>query len=206
VAVEQEAKARIEPRPAEKLQIGESCFEVERGKYGQGLVDLFDAPAVIEKEQAVDKGALAPGDENVVRAEFGMKEAVRWRRKNSRRSDAVVGHAVEDDVFPCARREIVDSLKYLIRDALQFEGRVEGDDGVVAQSVRDAVTVGGGGDERAGIDAVGNEAHAALSFEAMQQVQDRAAFLVLPVEVPGFRTVNRGVDCAYRVKGTGGFM
>ena len=34
VTVEQESKARIEPGPAEKLEISESRFEIERGKHG----------------------------------------------------------------------------------------------------------------------------------------------------------------------------
>ena len=34
VTVEQESKARIESRSAEKLEISESRFEIERGKHG----------------------------------------------------------------------------------------------------------------------------------------------------------------------------
>ena len=77
VAVEQKAKASVEPRPAKKLEIGESRIEVKRGKHGQGLVELFDAPAVIEEEQAVDESSLAAGGENIVGAEFGLEETMR---------------------------------------------------------------------------------------------------------------------------------
>jgi len=34
LTVEQESKSHIEPRPAEKLEISESRFEIERGKLG----------------------------------------------------------------------------------------------------------------------------------------------------------------------------
>lgn len=77
VTVEQESKTRIEPRPAEKLEISESRFEIERGKHGQGLVELFDAPAVVEEEQAVDERSLAAGGENIVSANLGLEEAMR---------------------------------------------------------------------------------------------------------------------------------
>ena len=55
----------------------------------------------------------------------------------------MVSDVVEDNVFACASGEIVDGLKDLVGDAVQFEGGVEGDDGVVAEGVRDAVVVGG---------------------------------------------------------------
>ncbi len=58
VTVEQESKARIEPRTADKLEISESCFEIERGEHGQGIVELFDARAVVEEEQAVDERSV----------------------------------------------------------------------------------------------------------------------------------------------------
>ena len=77
VTVEQESKASIEPRPVEKLEISESRFEIERGKHGQRLVELLDAPAVVEEEQAVNERSLAAGGENIVDAEFGLEEAMR---------------------------------------------------------------------------------------------------------------------------------
>jgi hypothetical protein len=93
---------------------------------------------------------------------------------------------VEDDVFSCAGGEIMDGLKDLIRDALQFEGGVEGDDGVVTEGVGGAVAVERGGGKSAGIDAVRNEPHAALGFQWMKQVEYGAAMFVFLVEVAGF--------------------
>ena len=132
MTVEQESQACIEPRPAKKLEISKSRFKIERGKHAEGFVEFFDSSAVVEKEQAVNEGALAPSHQNVVGAKFGLNEAMRWRRENSRRSDTVVGHAVKDDVFPWPQREEVDGVEDLIGDAVEFEGGVEGDDGVLA--------------------------------------------------------------------------
>jgi hypothetical protein len=56
----------------------------------------------------------------------------------------------------------------LVDEAVQFEGGVEGDDGGVAEGERDAVAVGRDGGEGAGVDAVSNEPHAALGFQAMK--------------------------------------
>ena len=58
---------------------------------------------------------------------------------------------VEDQIFACASGEIVDGLEDLVGDAVQFESGVEGDDGVVAEGARDAVAVGRGGGQGAGI-------------------------------------------------------
>ncbi len=52
MTVERESKTRIEPCSVEKLEISESRFEIERGKHGQRLVELFDASAIVAEEQA----------------------------------------------------------------------------------------------------------------------------------------------------------
>ena len=93
---------------------------------------------------------------------------------------------VEDDIFACASGEIVDGLEDLVGDAVQFESGVQGDDCVVAEGARDAVAVGRGGGESAGINAVRKEPHASLGFQAMQQVGEGAAMHVFPVALAGF--------------------
>lgn len=121
VAIEQESKTCIEPRPAEQLEIGEGRCKVEGGKHGQGFVEFFYSSAVVEKEKTIDKGSLAPSDENVFCAKFGLEETMR-RRECAGRSNAMVGHAVEDDILARARGEIVDGLEHLIGDTVEFEG------------------------------------------------------------------------------------
>ncbi len=97
----------------------------------------------------------------------------------------MVRDMVEDDVFPCASGEIIDGLEDLVGDAVQFECGVESDDGVLVEGARDVVAVGRGGGEGADIDAVRNEPHAALGFQAMKQVEEGAAMHVFPVAIAG---------------------
>jgi len=118
MAIEQESKSRIEPRPAEKLQIGESSGEVERRKHCQGLVEFRDASAVVEKDQAVDERAFTSGDADVVGAEFSLEETTRGGSESTGRSDAVVREVVKYDVLARAPREIVNGLEDLIGDSV----------------------------------------------------------------------------------------
>jgi hypothetical protein len=83
-------------------------------------------------------------------------------------------------------------LEDLVGDSVQFEGGVEGDDGVVAEGARDAVAVGRGDGEGASIDAVRNQPHAALGFQAMKQVEEGAAMHVFPVAIAGFPDREQG--------------
>ena len=76
------------------------------------------------------------------------------KAKRGREEERRGGHAVEDNVFARSPREIVDGLENLIRNAVQFEGGVESDDGVVAEGVGDAVAVERSGGKSAGIDVM----------------------------------------------------
>ena len=78
MAIEKEAQPRIEPWTAEQFEVGKGRFEIKRRKHGERLIELFDASTVVEKEQAVDEGSLASGEQDIVGAPFRLKKAIGW--------------------------------------------------------------------------------------------------------------------------------
>lgn len=104
----------------------------------------------------------------------------------------MVGDVVEDNIFACASGEIVDGLEDLVGDAVEFEGGVEGDDGVVAKSEGHAITVERQSGERSGIDSICYESDAALDFQAMEQIQDGAIARILLIPLACFPERKQG--------------
>jgi hypothetical protein len=155
MAIEKEAQARIEPWTAEQFEIGESRFEIKRRKHGERLVEFFDASTVVEKEQAVDEGSLASGKQDIVGASFGLKEAAGWREERARWNDTVISNAVKDHILAGASGEIVDGLKSLVGEPVEFERGMEGNDGVVPERRRHTIAIQGSGCEGSGVDSVG---------------------------------------------------
>ena len=78
MAIEKEAETRIEPWTAEQFEVGKSRFEIKRRKHGERLVEFFDASTVVEKEQAVDEGSLASGNQDIFGTPFRLKKAMGW--------------------------------------------------------------------------------------------------------------------------------
>ena len=155
MAIEKEAQARIEPWTAEQFEVGESRFEIKRRKHGERLVEFFDASTVVEKEQAVDEGSLASGKQDIFGASFGLKKAVGWSEQRARWNDTVIRNAVKDHIFAGASGEIVDGLKSLVGEPVEFERGMEGNDGVVPERRRHTIAIQGSGCEGSGVDSVG---------------------------------------------------
>jgi hypothetical protein len=110
---------------------------------------------------------------------FGLKETMRGEKHRTRWNDTVVRDAVEDHILAEARGEIVDGLKGLIGNSMEFERGMEGDDGVVPECGGDTIAIQGNCGEGAGVDAVGYLPHAVLFFEALEQIQKGAIALIL---------------------------
>jgi len=155
MAIEKEAQARIEPWTAEQFEIGKSRFEIKRRKHGERLVEFFDASTVVEKEQAVDEGSLASGKQDIVGASFGLKKAVGWREQRARWNDTVISDAVKDHILAGASGEIVDGLKSLVGEPVEFERGMEGNDGVVPERGRHTIAIQRSGCEGSGVDSIG---------------------------------------------------
>jgi hypothetical protein len=141
MAIEKEAQARIEPGTAEQFEVGKSRFEIKRRKHGERLVEFFDASTVVEKEQAVDEGSLASGKQDIFGAPFRLKKAMGWGECWTRGNDTMVRDAVEDYILAGASGEIVDGLKSLIGEPVEFERGMEGNDSIFPEGCRNAVAV-----------------------------------------------------------------
>jgi hypothetical protein len=114
---------------------------------------------------------------------FGLKETMRGEKQRTRRNDTVVSDPVEDHILAEASGEIVDGLKDLIGKSMEFERGMEGDDGVVPERGGDTIPIQGKWGECAGVDAVRYRPHAALVFEALEQIQKRAIALILLIQL-----------------------
>jgi hypothetical protein len=155
MAVEQEAQSRIKPGAAEQFEIVECRVVIKGRKHGERLVQLFDASTVVEKEQAVDEGSFASGKQDIVGAPFRLKKAMGWRHEWTWRYDTVVRDGVEDHVFAGASGEIIDGLKSLVGEPMEFEGGMKGDDSIFPEGRRNAVAVQGRGGEGSRVNSVG---------------------------------------------------
>jgi len=181
MAIEKEAQTRKEPGTAKQFEVGISSLKIKGRKHGKRLVEFFEASTVVEKEQAVDEGSLASGNQDMIGSPFGLKETMRGEKHRTWRNDPVVGDAVEDHIFAEAAGEIVDGLKGLIGKSMEFERRMEGDDGVVPERGGDTIPIQGNCGEGTGVDAVRYLQHAALFFETLEEVQKGAVAVILVI-------------------------
>jgi hypothetical protein len=154
MAIKQKTQTRIKPGAAKKFEIVECRVEVKRWKHGKRLVEFFQAPTVVEEEEAVDERSFASGNQDVIGSPFGLKETMTCKKHRTWRNDTVVGDAVEDHILPQAAGEIVDGLKGLVGKTVEFERRMKGDDGVVPERCGDPVPIEGNCGESAGVSSV----------------------------------------------------
>src|SRR6266436_2883630 len=106
---------------------------------------------------------------------------MRGEKHRTWRNDTVVGDAVEDHIFAEPAGEIVDGLKGLIGESMEFERGMEGDDGVVAERGGDTIPIQGKCGEAADVDAVRYLPYAALFFETLEEVQKGAVAVILVI-------------------------
>jgi len=147
------------------------------------LVEFFEASTVVEKEQAVDEGSFASGEQDIVGAPFGLKKAMGWGERWTGRHDAVVGHAVKDHILAGASGEIVDGLKSLVGEAVEFESGMEGDDGIFSEGSRHAVAVQRSCGECSRVDSISYLSDTTLVFESVEEVQKGAISFILIIEL-----------------------
>jgi hypothetical protein len=154
MAIKQKTQTRIKPGAAEQFEIVECRVEIKRRKHGERLVEFFEAPTVVEEEEAVDERSFASGNQDMIGSPFGLKETMSCRKHCTWRNDTVVGDAVENHILPQAAGEIVDGLKGLIGKTVEFKRRMKGDDGVVPERSGDPVPIQGNCGESAGVSSV----------------------------------------------------
>jgi hypothetical protein len=192
VTIEKESQTRIEPRTPKQFEVGKSRFEIKGGKHGERLVKL----TVVEKEQAVDEGSFSSGNQDVVGAAFGLKKAVGRREHRAGENNTVVRSAVKDDIFAGTSGGIVDGLKSLIGESVEFESGMEGKDGVCAKKRGwHTIAIQRGRGEGSGVDSVGYLAYAALFLESLEEVQKGATASILIIKTADFveREEGRGL-------------
>jgi hypothetical protein len=181
MAIKQETQTRIEPRAAEQFEIVECRVEIERGKHGKRFVEFFESSTVVEVEQAVDEGSFTSGNQDIVSATFRLKKAMSWEQQWTGGNSTVVGDTIEDDILAEASGKIIDGLEGLIGEPVEFERRVEGDDGVISERAGDTIPIQGNCGEGAGIDSVGYLSYTALFFETLEEVQKGAVAVILVI-------------------------
>jgi hypothetical protein len=91
----------------------------------------------------------------------------------------MVGGAVKDHVLSGATGEIVDGLKSLIGEPVEFERGMEGNDGVVSEGSWHAISIQRSAGECSRVDSVGYLPDSILVFEAVQEIQKGAISRVL---------------------------
>jgi hypothetical protein len=179
MAVEQKAQTRVKPGAAEQFEIVECRVVIKGRKHGERIVQFFDASTVVEKSQAVDEGSFASGKQDIVGAPFRLKKAMSGRQEWTWRDDTMVGDGVKDHVLAGARGEIVDRLKGLVGETVEFERRMKGDDSIFPESCRNAVAVQRSGGKFSYIDSVGYLPNAALLSEPVDEVRQGAISFIL---------------------------
>ena len=93
----------------------------------------------------------------------------------------MVRDAVKDHILAGASGEIVDGLKSLVGEPVEFERGMEGDDGVVPERGGDTIAIQRHCRQGAGVDAVGYLLNAALFLEALEEVQQGAIAIILVI-------------------------
>jgi hypothetical protein len=182
VPVEQESQPRIQPRAVKEFQIVEGRVEIKRRKHGERFVELLDAPTVVEKQETIDEGSFASGNQDIICTALGLEKMARWSKEDTGRSDAMVDYAVEDNVLAGLRRKIVDGLESLIGDAVQFKCGMDSDNGIVTEGERHAIAVQRRGGVRSRVDAVRYGPDPPLTCKPVELIQYGAIALILFIE------------------------
>ena len=165
----------------EQFEVVECGVEIKRRKHGKRFVEFFESSTVVEVEQAVDEGSFTSGNQDIVSASFRLKKAMGWERQWTWGNNTLVGDAIEDDILAEASGKIVDGLKGLIGDPVEFERRVEGDDGVISERPGDAIPIQGNCREGADVGSVGYLSYTSLFFETLEEVQKGAVAVILVI-------------------------
>jgi hypothetical protein len=181
MAIKQKAQTRIKPGAAEQFEIVECRVVIKGRKHGERLVQFFDASTVVEKEQAVDEGSFASGKQDIVGAPFRLKKTMGWRQEWTWRYDTMVSDGVKDHILAGASREIVDGLKSLVGDPVEFERGMEGNDGVFSESSWHTIAIQRSGGECSRVDSVSYLSDSILVFESVEQIQKGAISFILVI-------------------------
>jgi hypothetical protein len=99
----------------------------------------------------------------------------------------VIRNTVKDDISARTSGEIVDGLKSLIGDSVEFESGMDGQDGVFAKRGWHTIAIQRSCGEGSGVDSVGYLAYAALFFESLKEVQKGATASILNYKDGGLR-------------------
>jgi hypothetical protein len=165
----------------EQFEVVECGVEIKRRKHGKRFVEFFESSTVVEVEQAVDEGSFTSGNQDIISATFRLKKAMGWERQWTWRNNTLVGDAIEDDILAEASGKIVDGLEGLIGDPVEFERRVEGDDGVISERPGDAIPIQRNCREGADVGSVGYFSYTSLFFETLEEVQKGAVAVILVI-------------------------
>lgn len=94
----------------------------------------------------------------------------------------MVSDTIKDHILAGAGGEIVDGLKSLVGEPMEFERGMEGNEGVFPEGSWHAIAIQWSGGECSRVDSVGYLSDSILVFESVEEVQKGAISLILLIE------------------------